>query len=320
MKIFIFILLIISGLFFYSCDESINPFGKEKEEIILNCILKSDNPFQTAYLGHSFMVKNFDPASDKEDRSIKNGYIRIWYKDSVKIFSDTTLNTLDSSSSNNSVTEYYNKKFVIQPNTEYEIEAEFDNGRKLHAKTVTPKDIRFLANRPNIPPENGNSVSVGWITDNNEKFLYKAARYSFIYFKNENGKRVRYEKVVPHRYVFENGKYIPFFPEPSYDNKITVSMATFNRALQEISEGDPNKSNYTILGFIVEVLVYDKNLTSYYASKADLSSSFTISVNENDFTNIQGGRGIFGSFIKKRSSLRFNQDYIRSFGYIPGLK
>ncbi|GBD91823.1 hypothetical protein BMS3Abin04_02555 [bacterium BMS3Abin04] len=318
MKIVDFILLFFLSFLLVSCNEDFSPFGKEKEEIILNCVLKSDNPFQTAYLGRSFMVTNFNPASDKQDRSIRNGYIRIWYQDSVKIFSDTILTIQNNST--NGVAAYYNKKFVIQPNTQYEIEAEFDNGRKLHATTTTPKEIKFLPNRPTIPPENGNSVSVGWVSDNSEIFLYKAARYTIVYFKNENGKRVRYVKEVPYQYILENGNYIPFFPEPSYDNKITVSMATFDRALREISEGDPNKSNYTILGFILEVLVYDKNLTRYYASKADLSSSFTISINENDFSNIQGGRGIFGSFIKKRSSLKFNQDYIRSFGYLAGLK
>ncbi len=54
-------------------------------------------------------------------------------------------------------------------------------------------------------------------------------------------------------------------------------------------------------------------------SKTELSEGFAITVNETDFTNISGGKGIFGSFIKQNFSIKFKHDYIRSFGYTPGL-
>ncbi|MCB0743623.1 MAG: hypothetical protein KDC67_06950, partial [Ignavibacteriae bacterium] len=148
---------------------------------------------------------------------------------------------------------------------------------------------------------------------------YSSARFKFIYFKNENGKQVRYEKEVPRTYVLENNVYVPYYPVPSYLQRINVEMIAFDRAMAEISEGDPDKKNYTILTFILEILVYDKNLTAYYASRSELGESFAITTNESDYTNISGGRGIFGSFIKQRFAVRFTHEYIKSFGYEPGL-
>ena len=147
----------------------------------------------------------------------------------------------------------------------------------------------------------------------------KNALLVFFLIKNENGKQVRYEKEVPRTYVLENNVYVPYYPVPSYLQRINVEMIAFDRAMAEISEGDPDKKNYTILTFILEILVYDKNLTAYYASRSELGESFAITTNESDYTNISGGRGIFGSFIKQRFAVRFTHEYIKSFGYEPGL-
>jgi len=309
---FAFVILVLH----LSCEDDLNPFVKGEDVFILNCVLKNDRAFQTAFLSKNYFVENFNPNSDTNNHSINNAYIRIFFEDSVKIFSDTL--TQKNINSAQSLTSYFNNNFLTKPDTEYELEAVLNDGRKLKSFTKTPNTVSFLYTSDNlIPPANKNSVSVYWTSPDEQ--LYNAARFKFIYFKNENGTQVRYEKEVPRTYVLENSTYIPYFPEPSYAKQITVEMNAFDRALREISEGDSIKSNYTILAFILEILVYDKNLTAYYASKTELGESFSITVNESDYTNIIGGKGIFGSFIKQRYAIKFTLDYIHSFGYIPGL-
>lgn len=303
-------------LFNISCEDDLNPFVKGDDVFILNCVLKNDRSNQTAFLSKNYFVDNFSPKSDTNDHSLKDAYIRIFYDDSVKIFSDTLLQKNENS--NQKVTSYFNNNFLTKPNTEYELEAILNDGRRLKAVTKTPNKVSFLFSSDDlIPPVNKNDVAVYWESADDQ--LYSAARFLFVYFKNENGKQVRYEKEVPRAYVLENSRYVPYFPEPSYAKTIRVEMDAFNRALNEISEGDPDKSNYTILAFILEILVYDKNLTAYYASKTELGEGFSITVNESDYSNITGGKGIFGSFIKQRFAIKFSIDYIQSFGYIAGL-
>jgi len=223
-----------------------------------------------------------------------------------------------SGNESKSVASYYHENFLTQPDTEYELEAVLSDGRKITSQTRTPKEVSFSSTYETlIPPPNRKAVGVSWRTFNEQ--LYTAARFKFVYFKNENGEQVRYEKEIPRAYAYEDGEYKAYYPEPSYDKYIEVEMNAFDRALTEISAGDPNKENYTILAFILEILVYDRNLTAYYASKTELGEGFSITTNENDYSNIEGGRGIFGSFIKQRKAVKFSLDYIHSFGYIPGL-
>lgn len=316
MKIILINTLILLGFIISGCEDNLNPFFQKEDTFILNCVLKNDRSVQTALLSKSYFVDNFDPSSYNEDQSIKEAYIRIFFDDSVKIFRDTLVSK--SENSVNTITSYFNDNFSTKPNTEYNLEAVLNDGRKITSTTTSPKTVTFKYTSDNlIPPPNKRTVRVSWNSE--ETKLYTAARFKFIYFKKENGIDVRYEKEVPRAYAIENGEYKAYYPEPSYDNSITVEMNAFDRSLREISEGDPNKENYTILAFILEILVYDKNLTAYYASKTELGESFSITTNESDFSNINGGRGIFGSYIKQRKAVKFTLDYINSFGYTPGL-
>lgn len=312
LKHFLGILIIILNL---SCEDDLNPFVKGEDVYILNCVLKNDRAYQTAFLSKNYFVDNFDPKSDTNDHSISNSYIRIFFDDSVKIFSDTLLQK--SENSNQNITAYFNNNFLTKPDTEYELEAILNDGRKLRATTKTPKKVSFNSDSDKIiPPVEKNFVTIFW--DDNQR-LYTAARFLIIYSKFENGISVRYQKEVPRKYVFENSQYIPYFPEPSYSDEINVEMSTFNKAMEEISNGDENKENYTIFSFILEILIYDQNLTAYYASKAELDEGFSVTTDASDFSNIIGGRGIFGTFIKQKFSIKFTQEYIKSFGYKPGL-
>lgn len=310
--------LILSLLFFNNaCEDNLNPFQKGEDKFIFNCVLKNDRSEQSAFLSKSYFVDNFDPLSNLDDHSVKDAYVRVFFGDSVKIFSDSLVEKFNFDNSY-TLTNYYNNNFLTKPDTKYDLEIVLNDGRKITSTTTTPKTVVFSSKSDGlIPPPNKKFIRVSW--ESKAEQLYTAARFIFVYFKNENGVQVRYEKEVPRTYAFENGEYKPFFPEPSYDSYIQVEINAFDRALKEISIGDPNKSNYTILAFILEILVYDKNLTAYYAAKTELGDGFSITTNESDFSNIKGGRGIFGSFIKQRRAVKFSLDYINSFGYIPGL-
>ncbi|MBK8947075.1 MAG: hypothetical protein IPM32_17650 [Ignavibacteriae bacterium] len=312
LKYFFAILILVIHL---SCEDDLNPFVKGEDVFILNCVLKNDRPNQTAFLSKNYFVDNFDPKSDTNNHSIENAYIRIFFDDSVKIFEDTLINK--NINSDQKITSYFNNNFFTKPDTEYELEAILSDGRKLRATTKTPKKVSFNGDSDRIiPPEEKDNVTILW--DDNQR-LYTAARFLIVYFKNENGISIKHQKEVPRKYIYENSQYIPYFPEPSYSDEINVEMSTFNKAMEEISLGDENKGNYTIFSFILEILIYDQNLTAYYASKAELDEGFSVTTSENDYTNIIGGRGIFGTFIKQRFAIKFAQDYIKSFGYKPGL-
>lgn len=317
MKI-IFSLITISIVALCSCEEDFNPYGDLKNKYVLNCVLNNDTTTQFATLSSSYLVESTDPTSYTDDPAVTGAEIVISYEDSARVFSEETIDREDVSRYPNPAKVYSTNDLRAQSNIEYRINALLPDGRRLRANTIAPPPVTFESTSDTlIPPANKDWVAVYWQIPHAD--LYVASVFKVYYFKNENGIPVRYEKNVPIKYYREGDEYIPHFPEPSYNTMIYVEMDAFTRALEEISEGDPNKSNYSILAFVLEIRVYDENLTSYFAAQREVSESFTLKVDESDYTNIEGGYGIFGSYYLQRKAIKFSHEYIESFGYIPGL-
>jgi hypothetical protein len=94
-------------------------------------------------------------------------------------------------------------------------------------------------------------------------------------------------------------------------------LSAITKTLEEISAGDPNKQNYSILQKIIfSVTAFDLPTSRYVSSTGGTIDDLTVSVDVADYTNIEGGFGLFGSYSKRDyTRLRFMENYIESFGY-----
>jgi hypothetical protein len=315
MKSNFYFLLIIIALFSYSCNENFSPFGEFTENYVLTCILKSDTSFQVATLSHSYRGDGFNPANT-EDPSIIGADVRVWLGDSVYVFRDTSVVRTGSSRYTTPFSFYFNNNFVVEPNDNIEIEVQLQNGRRLKAFSRVPAEIFFDAESDVIiPPVGSDLVRFLWTQQAEGTFF--SPRLIIRYRQNENGSIVEKFKRVPVRYYEKNGEFVPYFPQPSNHRIVIYNIDAISRALEEISEGDPDKANYTILQKpIFELFAFDLNLSRYISSTNQTFDDLTVTVNEADFSNIDGGLGIFGSYMNKGyTRIRFLQDYIESFGY-----
>jgi len=312
-------LCFLTAIILCACKEDFELYGDLNEEYVLNCILSADSTNQTATITKSYFADFANLNSVRDDPTITGTAIRISFSDSVKIFTQKIVERKDNSRYPDSATIYNTTNFTPQPSTDYIIDAHLPDGRRLRAKTRTPDPISFDLYKCDslIPMPHKDWIGVYWEPPAEDQYV--AAAYKIYYFKKENSQKVRYEKRVPVKYIKKGDAYLPYFPEPSYSPMILVEVDAFARALQEISEGDPNKENYIILAFILEVRIYDRNLTTYYAAQKEVPESFTLKVDESDYSNIEGGLGIFGSFIKQRKAVKFSHTFIEQFGYTPGL-
>jgi len=314
-KIFILLCLIL-----LSCDESLNPYGEFKEKYVLNCVIRADTTFQIAMLTRSYTSNNFDPYSDSTDHSIDGALIRIWNgKDIVAVFKDTLIERPEGDKYKTPYKVYYTNNFKPLPNSTVEIEAILPNGKKLKSSSVVPDEIMFNKEKCDtiIPEKNKDYIKIGW--SSNQKNPVFVTRLAIYYFKHDKGKKVRGIADIPLNYVLFNGEYVPDYPKPTSDFIYSVNLDVINKTMELISKGDPVKSNYEILSCIAEVLSLDENLSYYYNSTARGRDSYSVKLDETDYSNIQGGYGVFGVYNKSYWVIRFKHDYIRSFGYIPGL-
>jgi hypothetical protein len=308
-------LVIFAGLITLSCEEDFSPYGEFKEKYIFNCILRGDSTFQIAALTKSYDPADFNPELITDDIAIKGADIRILIGDSVYIFKDSSTARIDTSAYKTPFRFYYNNYLSLPPNKVIEAEILLPSGRRIHSMSKTPPKIQFDQRSSDvISAQSPNVFQFYW----NISFSgqYFAPRMVFTYTKNVNGITQLMVKDVPYTYISEENAETPVFPPVGVQSTLSVEKEAITKALNEISEGDPNKQNYTIYEYAtVEVLSFDQHLSKYYSTTNGSLDDLTVRIDEKDYTNIENGYGIFASYIKEDYKIRFLPSYIQSFGY-----
>ncbi|HSL89618.1 MAG TPA: hypothetical protein VK870_09970 [Ignavibacteriaceae bacterium] len=316
MKKRFFASILVLSILLISCEDNFSPFGSYNEKYVLTCILNSDTTFQTATLSSSYFTGTFNPDDKVEDRSIKFADIRVWYEDSVYLFKDTMVVETDALNNSSVKNFYFNDRFKIAFNKPIEIEVLLENGKRLKAKSQTPKDIAFKSNSSVlIPPVSGNLINIFWTNGNNSSFYQP--KLFFKYSKKVNDVVTFYEAEIPYYFTSINGSEKAVYPPASNKLSIVYNMDVIAKTLNNLSKDEPENvtiSVYEKLYFTLSIL--DQNLSRYASSTSKSFNALTVRVNENEYTNIEGGLGIFGSYINKiYDRLRFQSTYIESFGY-----
>lgn len=315
-------LILLMSLIFAiaSCEDNLNPYGELKDRYVLNCIIRGDTTFQTATLTRNYQVDNFDPYSNTNDVNINNALIRIWNgNEKVSLLKDTTINRTEGDKYKTPYTLFKTNELLPKPNSTIAIEAILPNGKKLTASATVPQEIKIDESISDkvIPPIDKKFIKIGWNTsEKNPVFIVRLAIY---YFKHEGGEKKRNVYTIPFNYVNYNDDWIPNYPKPVTDLAYSVDMNTINKAMELISKDDPNKSRYEILSCILEVLSLDPELRKYYFATARSRDIYSVKLDETDYSNIKGGFGVFGVYMRTYWVLRFTHQYINSFGYTPGL-
>lgn len=310
--LFLFVLIVI----FYSCDENFTPYGEYLNKYVFTCILKSDEAYQVAYLSHGYRPPGIDPYENTIDPSIDDADIRVWYNDSVYVFKDTLLDRKDVSRYNDPIHVYYNNQFAVKSNKTIELEVLLPDGKRLKSSSETPVEISFDDESETlIPPHENDNVQFIWNEIGKENIYLGSL--TFKYWKKLNGEMVEKIKVIPTRYVSSNHKETPIYPVASSTPNTYFEVNAVTKALQEISAGDLNKQNYSIFARLsFDLVAYDLPASKYVSSVSGSVDDLTVSESVADYTNIEGGFGIFGSYIKKTyDRIVFSESYIRSLGY-----
>lgn len=305
----ILLLLIISG-----CEENFSPKGDFEENFALTCIIRGDTSLQIASLFSSYMVDGYDPAVNDINPAYFGADIRLWYRDTVYVFEE---NRIYNPYNPDSIFHYYylDKFKPVDKGELLEIEATLKNGKRLKASCYTPGSLEFDFQKTSsiLPPVNTNNFNVFWTSEDVDNFYI--GRLKIKYFENTvDSSVVQRWLYLPVRLVDNNGESIPIYPVVSKARVISYNMNAVNYAFQDLSEKF-SEGNITVstLG-IIEVLSLEKNLSHYYASILE-DNKYTVRVNESDYSNVEGGFGIFGSLNKETRSIRIQPDYISSFGF-----
>lgn len=316
------ILISFTTVLLTNCDDNVNPKTNFKEQYVLNCVLSVDTNYQVATISHSYDVDGYDPNTNKIDPFIKGAKVKVFYRDSIFVFRDTSIARSSDSKYSSPLNFYYTRNLKPSSYSQLRIEATLPNGKVLKAKTESffLNILYFAKTVDRYPPISSNKITFSWDKingDNFESTIYFAPELAIVYQKNENGNWNRYYKKVPIRYMENNPDKPPIYPEISVgSNSISFDTLAIGIALKEISKDDPQKKNYKIEKALFRLLVLDKNLAAYYSMQKTFLDEFSVRVNQPDFTNIEGGLGVFGIYAIKKSEIQIDASYINKFGYL----
>lgn len=318
-NISVFVLLIAAS---FACEDSLSPKGELKNQYVLNCILRGDTTTQILTLSRSYDVEGFDPYENDIDPAVQGAAIRIYKigsNDPAKIFRDTTIARTNTSRYTTPIHYYYIDNFVPYANSEYKIEAELPDGTLLNAttKTYATSTLYFFRSDNPVPVD---AVATGrdylffkWSEfDTN---IYYVPKLEIVYSKNIDGVEEFHKHPVAAYYIYTENQFVPIYPEISNFSFYEVQNDALDRAMMEISEGDTAKSTYSIYRAELTVLIPDRNLTTYYSASQTFLEGYSVKLYQPEYTNIEGGVGIFGSYTKNVFTPRIRNDYVESFGY-----
>ena len=325
MKKALWVLPVILFIFFESCKDDFSINAPYEDVYTLNCILRNDYPIQYAIISKNVYTENgAPPAQNNIDQNIRGANIKIYYNDSVFIMRDTTIQLADPGNIVQ-VNCYYTTNLSIQPGKFISIEAAVPDGKILKSITQVPDiSYAFLSGFPQYYPGDPGYNIVSkyvWSFSNNKVVINNILNFpqlEIYYEKYEGGKYIEKETLVPlsyYPYVNENRMLFSPGVELSYNNYCYTGAENVNRIMQEISGEDLNKSNYKITKVLFNVTSLDADLSRYYSAYNTYIESFTIKLRQTDYSNIEGGKGIFGVVYKFSRPLSVDSLYIQSFGY-----
>lgn len=320
LKIF---LLAAIALINISCENAFEPKANFQEKYVLYSIIEKNMfNFPAKYSARIFRlydVDGYDPMENKTDPTIEGAIVILEHNNQKHEMEQDTLVRRDTSRYNTPIYYYITKDaFAIYPGDKMRIIAKLPNGTQLSSEMIVSKDlnIQYSYNFPRGLTTNintftfGNKWSVYWDgADINHLFF---PRLKIFYQKFVDSSWVNRSIEVPTTY--KDGK--PVYVDYTFKTEISYDFSALDQAMHDISGDDPVKENYKVTGAILEIMDYNEPLTKYFSSINGSLDAFSVRLDETVYTNIGGGIGVFGSFIRNQREFTVDAAYIKSFGYV----
>jgi hypothetical protein len=317
-------LLLLSGI---ACHEEFTPKGDFEERAVVFAVVQTTLVNTTtrttisAVVMHSFDVEGVNPAGATIDPSIRGASVRVSYRGTVDTLRERRRGV-------DSVTGIgprwcYAGSLSARPGDTVALTADLPDGRRLTARTKIPPhrepttfpDFPGVGMRtPSDPYVYGTSWIFDWGAAPGDQDLFFPSLY-LIYQHLEDTGYVGRSRQVPLTMVNRGGTMVPEFSGPTTTSRVEFAFSAMDATMAAISDGDPEKSRYRILGFRWQFTEYDFPLSRYYSSVNGYLDAYSVRLDETVFSNISGGIGVFGSTYGYSYDYAIDSRYAEEFGY-----
>ena len=309
---------------FTSCETAVEPKSEFIDlPVVFGIITPSmlGSTVHTVVLSRSYDAPGNRPPDSVADRAIVGAALSLTVEGQNYPLTEVD-DTLRRTASDTLVRHFYRSPAIrFLPGHTASLSALLPDGHRLLASTTTPP---FLYFRRSYHFPRGISTQVRNFLDEDALTFSWEKRPEHLYWPSF---RIVYQETldsgivrnrtfeVPTEYVQENGKWVPVYPDYTWNDYISYSFDAIDSAMVNLSAGNPDKQRFRIISAGFVVLTYDIHLSRYYASRRGSLDEYSIRTDQFVYSNIEGGLGVFGSRSTSSFDYEIDPRYALSFGY-----
>ncbi|MBI4419065.1 MAG: DUF4249 family protein [Ignavibacteriales bacterium] len=297
---------VTAALFAGACSEDLNPKGPFVESLVVFAVLSPGQAEHIVRVTTTYNPPGFDPLEHLTSNQVANATVILQVGSTVTILRDTTFPRPDAGRYQDSIRAYVYSAPTIERGSAYMLSVSAPGYNTVTATTTPPSsgilelDVRSRTAliSPDVgqeyilvyatPPRNaeGHMVRVFLeyevATQNPGVILREEIPTEIGDYKDCSTYTATYPKIRRRQNV--TGRELWSFPHENY-------LRTILRVL------DRHKGEMVNFVRVTIVLVQaEEHLYKYYHVVGGFRDEFTIRVDEPNYTNVQGGLGVFGSF------------------------
>jgi len=319
------VLLLMPVFFLTGCDNGFSPRSEFKPGYVLYSIIEGQEIGKTVVpkviIAKVYDAPGTDPYMNTEDPEVAGARIDLKFRGDTYTLKDTLVNRGDTSHYTGQQRYYYGKALSVYANDTLSITARLPNGTVLTSGTKVPQYLYYESSIPfprgfttNVDPfKYGKSWTFWW---RSQELNLTFPKMTIYYTQKINNREVSKTIQVPLQVIKRNGVETPIYPVANRDEQASFELASFDWAMNKLSEGVEDKSLFRILHIVFSATEYDAPLSFYYSSVNGFLDNFSLRLDEQVFTNISGGYGLFGSYFTTNYQEEFDARYVQSFGYL----
>lgn len=331
MKNMMSLILLSAVMVICSCEENFSPKEEFEKQYAASCIIgihSTASSFSAElFLSSSYDVEGVDPYTNNMDPVINGATALLTYggdnnyimeEDSSVYYHPTIIDSILWAEYNrygNPYNSYVHRNIPVryQP---LRLSIELPNGKTLSSQTSLPKGI-FLEYSYDFPRGITSNINQ-WVFGDTWEITWKASQEQMYFAELVLSYMIDDEirsAEIPLQYVNTGTAAEPVYPKFNYPGKLSYSFDALDQFMKNISEGIDDKSRINILNASLSITELDKELSNYYSSINGYLDGYSIRLDEQVYSNINGGIGIFGSYRTTTIDYFLERQYVYSFGY-----
>ena len=290
----------------FGCEEQFSAKGPYRERMAVYAILTTRSDTQYVRVYSTYNPPGYDPLANTSDNQITDATVTLAKSDSVFSFRDTSVTRTNKSRYTSDINMYYSYPLRLKRGTSYHLSVVSPSvGTVTSTVTVIPTGVVSVVNsgefqQPAIDGKINALVFLGQNAQGYELRLY--LEYSALINGLVEIRRVE----VPASFQISSDSL--HFVEAAYpgiiyrgqsiymqrDGSETASFPSLGyiTTVRQLRSQYPDSLKLRKAVFVLSQL--DQNLYGYYNVANGFPDSFTLRVDEPDYTNIDGGVGILG--------------------------